>query len=144
MPLKIPWAVFLSTLRAGVIIRDRNFVFSDDPNEPTPKHLLILSSPVLENTAFVFCLTTSQATTYKGSFIPVVKLPNPKAPENYDVIEIRKIGLCSVQDLEEKYDRDDLQIIRTLHPEELTKVIEEIAEDLTISDDFKEMMGITI
>jgi len=61
----LPWVRVLQLLQCGTVLYDSQFRFPDGTTKPK---WIVLLTGLLENSSYVYCLTTTQLQTYKGSY----------------------------------------------------------------------------
>jgi len=121
----LPWKIFCEEIRAGMVLRDEQFIFTD--GEIKAKWIVILSNEIKENN-YIYCLTTSQKHTYKNSYSDYVISDDPVFPIAECIIEVERINLLKLNSIKRKYENGIIQYKGYLKEKTLKKVFEKIDE----------------
>jgi hypothetical protein len=133
------WDSVRALINAGRVLIDKCFIFPD--GNVKPKHILILSDNIVEE-SYIYCLTTSQTGTYRGSYAEYIECNDLAFGNKQIIIEIERIDIINLKLLEKKYRRKELVIKGKIKQDLLSEIMSRIEESERIPMYYKEWLGL--
>lgn len=139
--MHLPWGRVLKLLRCGTVLYDSRFHFPDGLYKPK---WIVLLTGLLDDQSYVYCLTTTQLQTYRGSYSAHLECIDPALGGKRVIIELERLALVPARAMETRYDNGILQYKGQLDPalvEQILGLIEdseripEYLKDLIINND---------
>ena len=105
--MRIPWKDARKQISAGRVLLDNKFDLPDGTFKQ--KWLIILSNKPIENN-YVYCVTTSQISTYHHSYADYLEIKHPSLGNKKIIIQADLLDLISIDTLRDKYNNGTLSI----------------------------------
>lgn len=135
--MHLPWGRVLELLQCGTVLYDAQFQFPDGSSKPK---WIVLLTGLLDDQSYVYCLTTTQLQTYRGSYSTHFECVDPALGGERVVIELERLALVRARALETRYENGILEYKGRLEPVLIDKLLRLIEDSERIPEYLKDLI----